>query len=498
MKKWIYFLIGVTLMSWAGAQAVDLSRQVRVYVYRPDVFADRSLGVGLPADTGVLRSFLWYVRMDESVRSLAGMEELSRFVRSNGVPGLDFTNHWTLTNTDLETLFRPDIWNSWAAYPGYKFLLLKLSSTETDDRAMPTIARLYDLVVLHLCERVSDEGMKFLPSLKQLRVLRVPGSFVTDKSAALIAQLPHLEYLSLAGTQITDEGLKALTALPLRQIDLEFPITDRGLEVLAKIPSLEQLDMHLAQITGQGLAHLTALPIHTLFLGPYQYDKDIPVLAKFKKLKRLDLSYARLTDASLATLAQMSQLEELALTHTGVTDKALDVLSRLPNLRYLEISETKVTPESFKTLTGFPALRVISFSSSRRLKPADLKPFGRLVHLHSILLNNHLIGPDFVHYLQQNAQSSEWWDRLVPFAFASGISDADVDKVLEVASAPEGKSDSSFKGVHGLELIHDSEASLNEVIPAPNMINVDNQQDTEKNFLGEITVGVGIKDKKKN
>jgi hypothetical protein len=37
-------------------------------------------------------------------------------------------------------------------------------------------------------------------------------------------------------------------------------------------------------------------------------------------------------------------------------------------------------------------------------------------------------------------------------------------------------------------MIHESEASLDEVIAAPTMIGRDNQQDDEKNFMGEFVI----------
>ncbi len=470
-------------MAWAS---VDLTRQVRVHVFRPDVFADRFLGMGIPGDPQVLAGKLWYLRMDESVRALAGADGLRQFVAANAVPGLDFNGHKTFNDNELEMLFRSDRWNS-APRLQAPFRLLKLNGTPTDDRALPTISHLYDLQVLFLSEHVSDKGLKFLPSLKNLRVLAAPGLFITDDSVGILSQLPRLQYLSLKGSQISDQALAAFSDRPLRRLDLGLRATDAALKYISEIKTLEHLDVHASRVTETGLAYLKGLPLHTLFLGPSIADRDLPVLLAFKKLKRLDLSGANLSDAALQTLGKMEALEELALTDTAVSDQALAVLSRLPRLRYLELSGTRISAIAFRHVTGFPALQVLSFSTRDRLRSGDIRPLGRLAKLHSVLINKALIGPDLIRALRE-AQSFWRGDWIASPAWAAGISDADLDHVLEVASLPQDRK--PYQGASGLPLIHEAESSLNEVIAAPAMINVDNRQDSEKNFLGEFTVGV--------
>jgi Leucine-rich repeat (LRR) protein len=481
--------------------AVDFAGQVRVYQYRPDVFADRSLGVGLPAEASVLRSSLWYLRMDESLRSLYGMDALARFVRGSGVPGLDFSGHRTLSNTDIETLLRPDLWNSASNNPSYKFRFLKLGGTLTDDRVVPSIARLFDLQVLALSEKVTDRGVSFLAPLKQLRVLILPGAAITNSSLKILAQLPLLQRLSLPAAQISDDGLALLSGLPLRQLDLGPTITDQGLQALRATRTLEQLDLQASRVTAKGLSALADLPrIHTLFLGASISDKDIPSLAAFKNLKRLDLTGARITDESLQALSQLPQLEELALGNTPITGAGLQKLSRLPKLRYLEISRTRVTPADFKTWDGFASLQVLSFSSEVRLKPADVKPLGRLASLHSIVVNNQPLGKAAVRFIQRESRSTSWLlDWLVPNVEAAEGSEAELDQALEVASLLPDQSGmrTRAQGMQGLRMIHETESSLDEVIAAPTMIGTDNQQDTEKNFLGEFTVETVVPKKKK-
>ena len=197
--RWTAALAAFSLLFsnvYSDSGAAVTARQVRTYLYRPGVFADRSLGIGLPADPSILQGYLWYVRLEESARALLGMEPLARFLQANRVPGIDFTNNRTLTTADVERLFQTALWIP-AAAGTYKFRFLKLAGTLVGDEALPTLGRLYDLEVLGLGDKVSDRGMPWLKTLTHLKVLEIAGSRVTDQEAAVLAHLDQLERLSL-------------------------------------------------------------------------------------------------------------------------------------------------------------------------------------------------------------------------------------------------------------------------------------------------------------
>lgn len=487
------WILGSAVLACAaiGLQAEpDLERSVRTYIYRPAVFADRRVTVGLPADRSALADKLWYIRLDESVRALTGMAELSAWARRMGVPGLDFNGHQRLTDADVETLLRPADWTS-AATPLY---LLRLRDTQITDRAISTINRLFELRVLELGRSISDRGVQGLQGLRRLTVLALGGARVTDAAASVLASMTSLRRLSLAGTKIGDAGIERLKNLPLRQLDLGGASTDRSLALLANVGTLEHLDAHAADISQKGLTSLASLPsLHTLFLGPSIHDDDLAPLGRLKGLRRLDLRGAKLTDLGAHVLADAPQLEELALTDTQITSGALAVLVRLPYLRYLEISGTPIQAKSLEALTAASSLQVLSFSTDRRLTAADLKPLASLPRLHAILVNGVLIGPDLINVLragQAQAARPRLFDLLLPYAHAEGT-EADVNKVLEVASLPQSEDRRPFAGFHGLKRIHEAESTLNDVIPAMPAGKIKAQEETQENFLGEFTVQAG-------
>jgi hypothetical protein len=496
------FIVGLALSLAVSVLVADMSAQefaraLTVYRYRPEVFADQRLHVGLAETAPALQGYLWYIRMDESARALFGMEKIARFVQERQILGLDFSAHRTLADADIERLFQPDLWAS--VGPAYRFRLLKLGGTLVSDRSLVTVGKLMDLQVLELGDRITDAGMQFIQRLKNLRVLSLRGSSITDASLEGIAQFSRLERLDLRGTPVSDAGSGELALLPLRQLDLGERITDEGLHALRVVKTLEQLDLSQARVTRVGLSALSGIPgIHTLLLGASITDADLAALARFKNLKRLDLTAARISDQGADNLTQMVQLEELALSKTRVTDQTLQKLSRLPRLRYLELSDTPVTLAGFGKLGGFPSLQVLSFTAGRRLTVTDIRPLARLPQLHTLVINGVPLGRPIINYLKQKIEErSRLLEWLLPLAEAGGETEAQVDQVLEVATLPRERTRRPFEGFQGLKRIHEAESSLDEVIPAVTDIGRDTFQESEKNFLGEFEIKAGPPPKRK-
>ena len=70
---------------------------------------------------------------------------------------------------------------------------------------------------------MTDEGLKELTGLKQLRVLKLHRTKVTDAGLKVVAEFGHLEALFLGATKVTDKGLNELTGLKgLKNLDLRF------------------------------------------------------------------------------------------------------------------------------------------------------------------------------------------------------------------------------------------------------------------------------------
>jgi hypothetical protein len=99
------------------------------------------------------------------------------------------------------------------------------------------------LAVLNLGRtKVTDDGLKSLEGLKNLRKLHLENTRIGDAGLAHLKNLSSLEYLNLYGTQVTDSGLSELEGLKhLKSLYLwQTKVTPEGVEKLKKaLPGCE-------------------------------------------------------------------------------------------------------------------------------------------------------------------------------------------------------------------------------------------------------------------
>jgi hypothetical protein len=115
---------------------------------------------------------------------------------------------------------------------------LNLNGDHVDDGFLAQLEPLSQQVhTLNLARtKVSDDGLKAVENLKNLRRLHLENTKITDAGLTHLKNLTNLEYLNLYGTQVTDsgvselEGLKNLRALYLWQTK----VTPDGVEKLKK------------------------------------------------------------------------------------------------------------------------------------------------------------------------------------------------------------------------------------------------------------------------
>jgi hypothetical protein len=477
----IFLLLAAVVI---GDMRDNLQLQMRVYRYRPDLFADQPYG-SLFSSKNIPIPGLWYVKLAASTAHLYGIEQLRQLVDDRGIPGLDFSGEKDITDADFDpfvfpALTRPDA--RMPADPSRRFKLLRLAGTSITDKALMSIGRLTDLEVLTLNNRITDQGLPFLRQLFQLRDLDLSNSRVTSRSLAQVFQFNRLERLNLSGTAVSNDGMNQLRALPLVELTLGPRISDAGL-LAALSPAMAQLDLSQTRVSDDGLIILSKLPrLHTLFLGPQTSDSGLRYVAAAHTIQRLDLTGTRITDAGVHLLSPLVNLEELALSQTEVHDTAIEALRPLKKLRFLEISNTRITEAGLQRLAGIPSLQVISFTAARLPAPERFAAWRKLPNLHTVIVNGRPMTADWMATMKGTQAGTLPW---IATAYAD-------DTPVEIAQLQENP----HKGVTGLHLIHQVESDLDNIIPAPTMINIDNQQDTEKNFMGEFTVEAGRVKKK--
>jgi hypothetical protein len=136
---------------------------------------------------------------------------------------------------------------------------------------------------------VTDEGLKNLKGLEELRRLTLEDPQVTGRGFAAIKRLPRLARLQLGRSRVDDDGLAAI----------------------AQVEVLEQLELDGTMVTDAGLARLNALP----------------------NLRQLTLNQAtRLTDKATDALKGMPALAELAVRDSSLSPKAISELKKKQGL----------------------------------------------------------------------------------------------------------------------------------------------------------------------
>ncbi|MBU6450155.1 MAG: hypothetical protein KGS72_00135 [Cyanobacteria bacterium REEB67] len=165
-------------------------------------------------------------------------------------------------------------------------------------------------------QKIPDRLMDFIPHLKNLNVLIISRSDVTDKSLPKIASLKKLDWLEATGTTIHGTNFKDLLNLPnLTHLDFGFSTIDRNnLTYLARLPRLKMLCLDNAQINAESINFLADSPsIETLSISNNLAldDRSIPALLRMKKLKNLHLNG---TSISLHSVKKLSALNLESLT----------------------------------------------------------------------------------------------------------------------------------------------------------------------------------------
>jgi hypothetical protein len=153
-----------------------------------------------------------------------------------------------------------------ALTPLASLVSLDLHGTRVTGSGLEALAHLKKLERLYLSDSalddrdsgITDRGLKGVGKLRNLTILHLGGTHISNAGVKNLAQLVNLRELSLMGTDITDDGLKHLAALTsLTRLGLEFTkIGDDGLKQLAPLKNLSELSLWKTCISDQGLKHL--------------------------------------------------------------------------------------------------------------------------------------------------------------------------------------------------------------------------------------------------
>ncbi|MCA9258993.1 MAG: redoxin domain-containing protein, partial [Planctomycetales bacterium] len=149
-------------------------------------------------------------------------------------------------------------------------------------KGLESLGSLEDEFWICLCPQFSAHDFVKLSSFSKLKRIRIEGSSpsgsrrqITDKDASYLARLRQLEVLELTSTVVTDDGLEALAKLPLlKQLRISCLATVAGLEKVAAIPSLEYLTIGSPTLTDGDIGRTRAAHPHlaSIQLVPFKLE----------------------------------------------------------------------------------------------------------------------------------------------------------------------------------------------------------------------------------
>ncbi len=162
----------------------------------------------------------------------------------------------------------------------------------------------------------------------------------TDEMMKRVATIKELKSLDVSHTKVTDEGLKRIVKLPLVELELvQCAITDEGLKSVAKIKTLEKLNISETAVS----------------------DAGVPDLLKLPKLDDLSIAATKITDEGVAILVDHPTLTRLDITSNGVTDRCLKDISRM-HLSNLIANSTNITGPGIGKFLKSTTLRKVGFA----------------------------------------------------------------------------------------------------------------------------------------
>ncbi|KAG0377939.1 hypothetical protein BGX24_005113 [Mortierella sp. AD032] len=235
-----------------------------------------------------------------------------------------------------------------------QLLYLDLASTPIDASdmiALLSVIKTVEKLNLTSCARVTTEALEqIVQNLSMLQDLKFPSrnhhlmtvleraavlplthldlsdfKFIGDEAILLLAEAKNLQMLSLSGTMLTDIGSAVLVHMSsLKELSLDRTnIGDKSMEYLRDLGRIEILSLsQVKRLTTVGVGHLGRSAFFSL------------------KLKRLNLkNNPFIHDEALAVFANCNSLNTLNLDNTDVTELAAHRLQdSLPNLTQLRIN----------------------------------------------------------------------------------------------------------------------------------------------------------------
>jgi len=268
------------------------------------------------------------------------------------------------------------------------------------DALLADVARVETVTALDLAgsKDLSDDGLRHLARLPQLKHLDLSGTAITDRGLRVLRELPALETISLAATRITDEGAVHLAnCVELQTVNLSWTRTgDGALKALAGMRELHHVSTG-NEVTDAGIPLLHDVPFFKSWHGgdpqmsllSYRSDPNQLTLRGtftdrgMQHLRGLDGLFGLNVDDRGLTITAAALEPLVSLPHLGwlaadAKDDWMPYIAEMPHLRFLGVQDTVAGDAGFAALSRS---RSIEYIWGRRCHNLGRRGFTALANL---------------------------------------------------------------------------------------------------------------------
>lgn len=220
--------------------------------------------------------------------------------------------------------------------------------------------------------RFDAAGVKHLASLKNLRLLELTGTRITDAGVRAIAQLEGLEELSLDHTTVSAAPLLEIQALKkLHTLGIAEPaLSEAGIAALSKFPALKTVRVTTSDEVLWRMKRANLLHLLSRASGEAQSRA-----ASDDKVRAMDLTGRSPSAQALAALTGLPELESVRFAaHQALKDDIAEAFGKLATLREVVLYAGEFSEAGWKRLAALPKLDRLSVQLSN-LDDAKLKLF---------------------------------------------------------------------------------------------------------------------------
>ena len=273
------------------------------------------------------------------------------------------------------------------------------------DEMLERISHLEHVVVLRLAnsKALTDDGIRHLARMPQLRQLDLSQTGVTDRGLEVLRHLPHLESLSLVFTRVTDNGIEHLRDChSLQRLNLMWTNTgDGAVRALAGKPRLSHF-WSGNNVTDVGLSALHDVPVFSewrgekvemALLSPEVKPNQLNLRGAISdlglaNLRGLDGLYGLDIDSSLplsrAGVAHLAALPKLGRLSIDAKDDSMPVIAAMSSLQFLLVQDTDAGDDGFEALSRSQSIEMIWGRRTHNLHQRGFMALGRMPKLRGL------------------------------------------------------------------------------------------------------------------